>query len=265
MSRLVALLVLTGIASLTAQEPGQPAAFEVASIKPNDGGPGSSTMRTMPNGQFVATNVTLRSLIVSAYQVKDFQVTGGPPWLASDRFDINAKPPEGVQEVSLAMLRSLLEERFKLVVRREGREERVHALVLASKSGTLGPQLKVSALECGNAEAPQAGVEPSRSCALNTTVGPRRGRMFGRGQAMRDIATAIGKFETSRMVVDRTGLSGVFDFELRWTTTDLQVPGADDPPSLLTAIHEQLGLKLEQARGPVEFVVVESASQPSAD
>src|SRR3954453_21143639 len=152
------LAMIAGGVALSAQPPQPPdaaPAFEVASIKPNSSGDGRVMMQMQP-GRYMATNVTLRLLIRNAYQLQDFQITGGPGWLASDHFDVIAKIPDGFQlptappppgsgpgPVQL-MMRALLAERFKLVVRNETKDAQIYALVLARSDGKLGPGLKKS-------------------------------------------------------------------------------------------------------------------------
>src|SRR6266705_3108674 len=150
-------------------------AFEVASIKPNTSGDGRIMLGNQP-GRFTATNVTLRLLIRNAYQLQDFQISGGPGWLASDHFDIVAKIEAGVQDAMpigppvpgqgptplQLMLRSLLTERFKLAVHSETKEQPIYALVLARSDGRLGPDLKKSETDCAALMAAMRGRGPGR-------------------------------------------------------------------------------------------------------
>src|SRR4051812_16869236 len=145
-----ALLAAPGRAGQPPQPPQEPAggwAFEVASIKPNNSGDGRVMMQNQP-GRYVATNVSLRLLIRNAYQLQDFQITGGPAWLASDRFDINAKVADEYRNLPPArpgggpgplqlMIRALLAERFKLAVHNETKDSPIYALVLARSDGRL--------------------------------------------------------------------------------------------------------------------------------
>src|SRR5471032_2293825 len=147
--------LLAGSATLAAQSPQSTTAapaFEVASIKPNNSGDGRVMMQNQP-GRFVATNITLKLLIRNAYQLQDFQITGGPGWLGSDHFDIIAKVPDGTPAPQgppapgsapsplQLMLRSLLAERFKLTLHNETKDSPIYALVLARSDGRLGPEL----------------------------------------------------------------------------------------------------------------------------
>ena len=265
MSRISAAVVLSGLSwvMLSAQAPiatSVDMAFEVASIKPNrSGGTNSSTSGRASS--FTASNVTARELIIYAYRLRPFQLDGGPGWIRSDRFDVQARPPENATD-NRAMTRALLRDRFKLVAHTETRQEQVYALVLARPDGRLGSQLKASTLNCATS---QPGV--ASPCGTNTSVNDTVGRMTGTGQSMESLVTALGGFGLSRMVLDRTGLKGQFDFELRWTPDNLRAPAgqANDAPSIFAALQEQLGLRLESQRGPVEFLIVDTIEQPTPD
>src|SRR4051794_30265187 len=155
--------LLAGGAALAAQPPQEPPpggwAFEVAAIKPNNSGDGRVFFQMQP-GRMTMTNVTLKLLIRQAYQLQDFQITGGPGWLTSDHFDVNAKMPEGFVPTPgppeagsgpgpvQLMMRALLAERFKLGVHNETRESPIYALIVARSDGKLGPSLKKSDTDC---------------------------------------------------------------------------------------------------------------------
>ena len=268
----LAVLATSAVAiGVSAQAPGDPV-FEVASIKENKSGASNSSTGTRPGGAFVASNVTLRQLIISAYRLRRFQVTGGPGWLDSERFDINARAPEGAPQSQLqAMQRTLLADRFTLKVHTETREQPIYALVLARSDGTLGPQLKPSRLDCAP-RGPGATPAPpppqnSLSCGMNSSTTSASGKMTGGGRTMEDLAAALANFAAERMVVDRTGLTGRYDLEVQWTPDTARAGATDaaDAGSLFTALQEQLGLKLESQRGPVEYLVVDSAERPTPD
>ena len=287
---LVAAAGILTAAGLAAQAPRDPAgtlAFEVASIKPNNSGDGRVMMQNQP-GRYLATNVSLRLLIRNAYQLQDFQISGGPGWLGSDRFDINAKvpdefrtlgpPPPGSGPGPLAlMIRALLAERFKLVVHNETKEAPIYALILARSDGKLGPQLKKSETDCnavfaagrgrGGPLPPPGPPQPGERMPCGIRIGP--GNMAVGGAPLSQAATSLGMF-AGRVVLDRTGLTGDYDFDLTWTPDQMpqRPPGAPDlpvdpnGPSLFTAVQEQLGLKLDSQRGPVEMLVVDRAEKP---
>ena len=262
-------------------EPNPSVSFEAASVKPNKSGDPGAMIRRQPGGRFNAVNVPARFLITFAYQIQGFQLVGGPGWIANDRFDIVAKmegdpppmpPGAGPDQMMLAM-RSLLAERFKLVVRRETRELDIYALIMARADGKPGPALKPSTIDCAaEMNGPRAGGPPP---GPNDPVRCGSRQNFGRiqfsGLPLSAFANGIAG-QVGRMVVDRTGLSGVWDFELNFAPErPLGAPGAEPPPvdpnlpTLFTAVQEQLGLKLEPTKGPVEALVIDSIQQPTAD
>jgi len=295
----VGSVTAAGLAAHTPQAPPPAPAFEVASIKPNNSGDGRVMMQNQP-GRFVATNITLRLLIRNAYQVQDFQITGGPNWLGSDHFDIIAKVPDGTPAPQgppapgsapsplQLMLRSLLAERFKLTLHNETKDSPIYALVLARSDGRLGPELKTSEADCnaqfaagrgrGGPMPPPGPPPPGAAMPCGIRIGP--GNMAVGGSPLSQFANSLGMF-TGRVVVDRTGLTGNYDFNLTWTPDQMpqRPPGApaDQPvqfngvaidpngPSLFTAVQEQLGLKLDSARGPVELLVIDRADKPVED
>jgi uncharacterized protein (TIGR03435 family) len=141
-----------------------PASFEVASVKPNTSGSGSSSLNTLPGGRFQATNATVRQLILAAYRLKRLQLTGGPSWIDSEHFDVEARAAENVPpEQTMTMLKGLLGDRFKLVTHNETKDQPVYALVLARNDRSLGPQLKPTTLDCSDRQSsPTAGRAPVR-------------------------------------------------------------------------------------------------------
>lgn len=232
--------------------------FEVASIKPSNSEDRRVMVDYKPGGRFTAANVTARKLIQQAYRVKDFQITGGPSWIGSDVFDINAKPEEAVKmEEMPGMIQGLLAERFKLVVHRETKEMPVYALVV----GKNGPKLK----DADGTAQPMVRV--------------RRGLLVAPRGDSGTLAELLASF-LGRTVIDKTGLKGAFDMKLEWVPDENQVamfsamgvpegfgaPAKDwQGPTLFTALEEQMGLRLESAKGPVELVVVDHIERPSAN
>jgi uncharacterized protein (TIGR03435 family) len=237
--------------------------FDVASIKRNMSGESNVSAGPTPTG-YVGTNVPLRTLITQAFRMRPGQVTGGPDWINVDRFDVVARAPQGAAPASMLLrLRHLLHQRFKLVVHFETREQPVYALVRSRPDTPANPNLKASNLECLTPGT------PANPCRMNGTIGSVAGSVKATGQTMVDFASYLAN-NVDRVVVDRTGLSGRFDFELAWTADDVRglsidAPPASNKPSLLTALQEQLGLKLEPARGPVEFLVIDSIEYPTPD
>jgi uncharacterized protein (TIGR03435 family) len=267
-SKLVALSLLTGAVALSAlplQPTAQPraASFELTSVKRNiSGDERSSTSNAQPNGGWRATNVRLRAVIARAYEVREFQIEGAPDWVNSDRFDIVARGPEGTPASQrFAMLRAMLADRFKLVTHIETREQPLFLLTLARPDGRFGPQLKRSTLACAGQTTPQ----PGSDCGVNTSTDNRFGTMSAKGVPMDNIAAALANFAVNLTVVNRTGLEGAFDADLRFATEGAALAVAnrsDDASSIFTAVQEQLGLRLQSGRGPVPFVVIDSI-QPS--
>lgn len=279
------ILTAAGLAAQTPQGTAAPA-FEVASIKPNNAGDGRVMMQNQP-GRFIATNVTLRLLIRNAYQLQDFQITGGPSWLNSDHFDIVAKVPDGFQMQPPGppgsgpgplqlMLRSLLAERFTLVLHNETKDSPIYALVLARSDGRLGPEMKESTADCdgpmaagrggGGPMPPSGPPQPGDRMLCGMRMGP--GTMVVGGSPLSQFANSLGN-SVGRVVLDRTGLTGNYDFNLTWTPDQMPRPaGAPELPvdpngaSIFTALQEQLGLKLDPQRGPVQLLVIDRAEKP---
>jgi uncharacterized protein (TIGR03435 family) len=269
--RLVIVLGLTiGAAVLSARQ-AQPSAqsaaasFELTSVKRNNSGDGRTSTRAQPNGGWSATNVRLRAVIARAYEVREFQIDGAPDWVNVDRFDIVGRGPEGTPASQrFAMLRAMLADRFRLVTHVETREQPVYLLALARADGRLGPQLKRSTLPCSGQTTPQ----PGSDCGVDTSTDNRFGTMSAKGVPMDNIAAALANFAVNRTVVNRTGLEGAFDAELRFATEGAALAVAnrsDDASSIFTAVQEQLGLKLQSDRGPVPFIVIDSVQQPTPD
>lgn len=219
------------------------------------------------NGRGYGKNATLKMMMATAYQVPAFQISGGPNWVDSERFDIEARaedPRTGYIQLRL-MMQSLLEDRFRLKLHRETRESAVY-LLLTTKGG---PKMTPST----DQEAPDAA-GPSSS----PTDGPSRGgALLGRGMLIANAVTMslLAKLLTSelaRPVLDQTKLKSRFDINLRWTPDAQATPGPDGPdsdaagrdlPGLFTALREQLGIEVKAARRPVEFLVIDSAERPS--
>ena len=261
----VAVLVAASVALVLAQAPiptSMDVAFEVASLKLNKSGERNSSTGGPP-GRFNATNVTAQQLIVFAFRLREFQLASGPGWLASDRFDIQARVAEGATPDNRAMTRALLRDRFKLAVHTETKQDQVYALVVDRPDGKLGLQLKPSTIDC---QPPDPGTRSA--CGMNTSVNDVGGTLIGTGQTIQQLVDALGSFGLSRMVLDRSGLKGSFDIELKWRPDNLRstsVQQASDLPSIFAALPEQLGLRLESQRGPVEFLFVDRIERPTPD
>jgi uncharacterized protein (TIGR03435 family) len=231
-------------------------------------------------------------LITFAYQLQGFQLVGDlPDWARNDRWDIVAKldgdpppvnPAAGPDHMMLAT-RTLLADRFKLKFRREKREMDIYQLVMAKAGGKPGPALKRSTDECrqqGVGRRPEPGAPPQqgpprRADGSIIFCGFRQqpGRFELNGMALSQFAAGISQ-RVGRQVVDRTGLAGEWSFTMTFAPAaggpppppGVELPPVDpDAPDLFTAIQEQLGLKLESAKGSVEVFVVESIERPTED
>jgi uncharacterized protein (TIGR03435 family) len=263
-------------------------AFEVASVKQNTSGDGRILIQNQPGGRVTMTGVPARQLIQQAYQLQQFQLVGGPSWLANDRFDIVAKMagepkpfvPGQPQPIMLA-LRPLLAERFKLKLHKETRDLDVYNLVML-KPGVPGPALKPATTDCvAQANARRGGPPPGGPpqppgpndpfpCGLMGMPG-----MIRMGGMPLSQITQMLTGQTGRMVFDRTNLTGNWDFMLRFAFEQrggappppgVNLPAPDpDAPSLYTALQEQLGMKLESAKSPVEVTVIDSAEHPAEE
>ena len=270
--RVLVILAASAVAlsAQTQSNTADAAAFEVASVKPNKGGSLSSGTPFLPNGGFSGTNVALKSVIAIAYEVRAFQIEGGPDWIGSERFDIVGRGPDGTPDGQRpAMLRALLADRFKLVAHFDSREQPVYALVLNRSNGRPGPQLKPAAPcrplagSLASSASASSGLGP---CGLLTTsVRNGAGRITGSGMSLDGIAVALANAAFREPVINRTGLGGRFDFELQFSAE--MAPGAattpQELPSIFAAVQEQLGLKLQSERGPVRVLVIDGVERPS--
>jgi uncharacterized protein (TIGR03435 family) len=264
---LIVLLAPALYAQTTTNEAARPA-FEVASIKPNKSGATGASIRPSGAGGLTATNQTVRNLIRNAYNIQPYQFVGGPSWIDEDRFDIVAKmadadvPARMSQEPFMLRLQTLLADRFKLVVRREKREAPVFALVTARKDAKLGPGLRAASGVCeeaARANTPRpAPVSPTeRPCGIRVTMG----KVMAGGLLIQDFARNMSGI-VNRFILDKTGLTGRYDLDLEWTPD----PTADVAgPSIFTAFEEQLGLKLESTRAPIDALIIDSVERPTPD
>ena len=262
------------------QPPGAPASFEVVSVKRlATSRPGSMSPMLMPGGRVVAQNVTAKELIRSAYALEDSQVEGGPGWIGSDRFDIEARAaatatPDDVR----AMLRALMKERFKLESHTESKETSIFAMVPARSDGKLGAGLRRSGTECASITPPPGAPAPPPpppgagvglgGFAFRCPSAFLPGRFSIRAIDLRGFATVLWRrANVGRPVTDRTGLTGDFDIDLFYAPYGENINGAPIPtdglPSIFTAVQEQLGLRLDSSRGPIDVLVIDRVSPPA--
>jgi uncharacterized protein (TIGR03435 family) len=275
------LLAVTGIVAAGAITPlrvqSQSAAtntpaFEVASVKPTKT-TGIALFQILPGGRFRATNFSLQGLITRAWRIQQSQVEGGPNWIRSEGYDIEAKAEgDPAADQLWLMVRTLLIERFKLSIRTETRELPVYELIMARKDGKPGPALRqFSDANCRRA-APTGGpvapfdVDRPTCGALYSPTG----HWIGRDTTIESLTSELTRV-MGRPVSNRTGLTGRFDLDLQWTDLaqllqpENNAPPPADGPSFPTALQEQLGLKLESTKGPVDVLVIDHVEHPTED
>lgn len=289
MRRVICICATALTVRLAAQVPdGQPPiAFEAASVKPNRSGDADTSLRPQPGGRFSATNAPVALFITYAYQLQPFQLQGGPGWIRSDRFDVTARlggdspvlSGDGQATPLMLAMRTLLGDRFALVVHWETQDLPIYALVPARSDRKLGPNIRPSTVDCvalsaARAAAAKEGRTLTPNASDQVVCGMRNsgGRFQFGGNPMSTFALGLSN-QVGRVVVDRTGLSGNWDFEFTFTPERVRQasPGSPqteiDPngPSLFTALQEQLGLKLESTKGPVRVLVIDHVEQASPD
>jgi uncharacterized protein (TIGR03435 family) len=261
----VAILLATAAYGLFAQSAPHPA-FQVASVKANtEANPQGMSVRPLAGGRLTTQNAPLMLLIQFAYSIEPFQLVGGPGWIHSDGYDIEAKP-EGYadrQHVWL-MLQTLLADRFKLSVHREMRDMPVYTMT-AVKSGLKLPPPKECVPRMPDAPAPPPALQPGQMyCGgFGLAMLPTGLRMQGSGLSMAEFTKRLAAV-VGRPVLDKTGFTGTFDVQLEFAPDDAH---ATDParPDIFAAIEEHLGLKLTAAKGPVEVLVIDHAEKPTAN
>ena len=260
--------IALGVALLTAcaalsQNAAPSAGFEVVSIKPSDPGTQGSRMGASPNGDYNAKGATLKGLIQQAYELRDFQVTGGSAWIETERYDLIAKgsglglTEEELRKMTedqrnafkaqlLLKLQALLADRFQLKVHKETKEMPIYGLAIA-KSG-----VKI-----------QTAVDDGK---FGGGISMSRGET-GKSEATfkKTPMSSLTKFlsgQVGRTVLDQTGLKGEYDFKLTFAPDLAEVT---DGPSIFTAVQDQLGLRLDAQKGPVEVLVVDGAQKASGN
>ena len=259
----------------------QAATFEVASIRINrDSSDRPTLLRPIlqPNGRVLMTKQTVRDLIQAAYGVRDDELIGGPAWARSIGFDLEARGPADMSaNTARAMLRGLLAERFSLEVHRESRQMSTYVMTMVARSGKPGPQLRPANAQC----APPAGpsgmpplAQPPKGIADAASLMGRAalrcpsifmpGHLSARSASLDTLATELAE-AVGRPVVNRTGLTGEFDFDLRYVPelNAMPQPQAGDAQGLTTALEDQLGVKLEGSRGPVDVLVIDRLRMPT--
>lgn len=282
---IIAVPVAFGLANATPARAGSQAedpaaklpAYDVVSIKPHKPDDHMVRIGYSPDG-FTAINVTLQMLVRQAYEVEDDQIAGLPKGSDAERYDMEAKVDSSVAGTldklsphqRPQMLRSILEDRFKLNLHHETKELPIFALVV-TKNG-----LKLHEAKPGDDYANGFKGPEGRNGAGMMLMQP--GKFTGQGVPIENLVEILSQQRLGRTIVDKTGLTGKYDFVLQWSpdhelaptpgggSGDAGAPPADaSGPSLFTALQEQLGLKLESQKGPVEMIVIDHIEKPSAN
>jgi uncharacterized protein (TIGR03435 family) len=273
------LICVSAIALLTsgaaAQGSDVQSGFEVASIRVSSDVTGQMQIGVSPSGVFTAQNVTLKTLIQQAYDIRSFQISGGPSWLDTQTYDVTAKAGntavseddirkmtsvqrDAFKQQFSRMLQSLLADRFQLKMHLEVRELPVYAMVATQTS----PMIRSSKNNAGSVS--RLTMRPVEGGQVEIT---------GTGVPLASLIKALSN-QLDRVVLDQTGMDGQYDFKLVFSRDSAPaLQGGQEPttssenggPSLFTALPEQLGLKLEAQKGPVQMLVVDSAQKPSAN
>jgi uncharacterized protein (TIGR03435 family) len=232
----------------------------------NVGNADSSSSSVLPGGRYIASNVTLRDLVRSAYNVANVEIVGGAPWTREMHFDVQARAAgewtvDHFRTAVRPMLRRLLAERFGLKVHEERRVLEVYALKRPPRGGRLGPRLHAAITDC----------TPAAPCGAGFN---RRGAMSATAVSFSVLVKSLSTW-TDRPVIDRTGLSGLFDWDLAWDPdamapsaspeTGPTGPAATRGVSLFTALREQLGLTLQPTRAEVPVLAIDDAVIPEPD
>ena len=225
-------------------------AFEAASVKVSV--PGEEVRMRREPGRLAITNFPLRAIVRYAYDIEDIQIEGGPSWFNSDHWNIVATAGREISEAERRrMLQALLSDRFRITIRRDMKELPVYALVPAKNGSKLTP-----------------GTEGDPERVEQDVSGTGFHHMMGQSVSLSTIARVL-TMPAGRIVIDRTGIKGLFDYKLDWMPDPANMPsingvkpeGSAEGPSIFTAVQEQLGLKLESTKGPVEILVVERAEK----
>ncbi len=288
----IAGLLLAAVGPLRAQGTAiviaQPTAprFEVVSIRENKSAEQSQTIRRQPGGRIITGNYPLRMLIISSFGLQPQQLAGAPDWIESARYDISAQASgefamtePGTVGPPQLMMQRMLADRFQLVVHTEQRELPIYSLTLARSDGRLGPRIRTAAIDCQAVmtemlKRMQGGGAPP-AAPQRPDGGPGCGMRFGPGSQLTAGGTSMAALArmlagpVGRLVEDRTGLTGGFDFDVEFAVDPAAVAGAGAPaadanaPSIFTALEEQLGLKLQAERAPVEVLMIDRVERPT--
>ncbi len=275
---LVAGLLAVAAISLLGQ-PAEPPRFAVATIKRNPSREPLSMAVALgvgyrPGGRLVATNAPVRMLIWRSYAVQPFQVVGGPQWIDTDGYDIEAKPESPVDQARMwLMLQTLLADRFHLAMHRDTRELPVYDLKAVKDPSHLPKPER----ECSETLGPPPGrgePRPKPPCGPGTVSAGTGAAAVGISVTMPDLAKYLSTL-LGREVIDKTGYTDRFALHVEFALDDVlaglpspkpidsSAPAADSKPSLFTALQQQLGVKLESSKGPVDVLVIDRVERPT--
>ncbi len=280
---LILFLILVGMTAISGKTPQSKLAFEVTSVKPySEGSPDPadfSGFLSHPGGHFRVAGVDLKMLLTYAYRLRDEQIVGGPAWISSALWEVSAKAEDSsipatpatfdpaVPDAMAVMVQALIEDRFHLRSHREVKELPTYDLVI-NKGGQKIQKSSDQTRSIPEQPASNRSQSPPRG-ALNMSNGPSGSTLQGKAVPLSYLANGLA-ISLRRAVVDRTNLKGLYDFKLQWAQdpmmSGINTPGAavgSAGPSIFTAIQEQLGLKLQSSKGPVEVLVIDSVSKPS--
>ena len=253
------VLAITGAAGVAGQNSAP--SFDAVSIKVNDSGRDGGGSAPLQNGRWRATNVPLRGYIASSWGIPADRVFGLPDWANVTKYDIEAVAPKGVTQQQLwpVLVRGMLLDRFHLSAHVEQRELAIYNLVVARADRQLGPALKPASIDCTSPNWRERLKEkPSaRPCGFSWDSGV----YSGGGQPIRTIALLLSS-PAGRPVFDKSGLSGLFDFDLKWAP-GIGIDSSGNTVSIFTAVQEQLGLKLESATAALDVVIVDHVEKPT--
>jgi uncharacterized protein (TIGR03435 family) len=268
-----AVLIAATTYGLFGQSEARPA-FQVASVKPNTStAPRGHMVRALAGGRLTAEDAWVMQLIQNAYGVQQYQVIGAPDWTNTDGFDIEAKADGNVDQKQVwLMVQTLLADRFKLAVHRETRQLPVYAIV-AARGGLKLPPPKDAG--CPPGPSPAGSRQPP--CGMvRISMGPGGLQMTGDNAPMAEFVRMLAGL-VNRPVIDRSGFTGTFDVHVEFTPDEYTgglpppppgvppLPTDPNRPNILAAVQEQLGLKLESSKGPVEVLVIDHVEKPSAN
>ena len=274
-----ALACLVALAADRVAAQGPPTSFDVVSITPYVNNVPLVASASSPD-RFEQRDTTLGELMLFAYDVRPFQVVGDSDWMSTKSWNVSAKAPVPVSNEAMRMLvRRMLEDRFALKAHIETRQVPIYNLVLARRDRTLGPKIKPATVDCtpyltGKKPMQESPRDPNNRfglCSVGGAFTPA-GLLTPRlnGQPLTGLIQHLEE-AMERRVIDRTGLKGNYDIELSYLDESLADPSSPSAaqavrgPSLFAALQEQLGMKLESARGPVKVLVVDAVAEPTTN